>query len=63
MGHADMVFLYLVPRNFRFAAEISAVARQIEMGGVTRGQVDPFPSFKTPRNISVEQSVARSFWL
>ena len=32
------VLLYLVSRKFRFAAEIRAYTRQIELGGVTREQ-------------------------
>ena len=32
------VFLYLVSRKFRLAAEVRAYTRQIEMGGVTREQ-------------------------
>jgi hypothetical protein len=32
------VFLYLVSRKFRLAAEVRAYTRQIELGGVTREQ-------------------------
>jgi hypothetical protein len=32
------VLLYLVSRKFRLAAEVLAYTRQIELGGVTRGQ-------------------------
>ena len=32
------VFLYLVSRKFRLAAEVRAYNRQIELGGVTREQ-------------------------
>ena len=32
------VFLYLVSRNFRLAAEVRAYTRQIELGGVTQEQ-------------------------
>ena len=32
------VLLYLVSRKFRFAAEVRAYTRQIELGGVTREQ-------------------------
>ena len=32
------MFLYLVSRNFRLAAEVRAYTRQIELGGVTREQ-------------------------
>jgi hypothetical protein len=32
------VFLYLVSRKFRLAAEVRAYARQIELGGVSREQ-------------------------
>ena len=33
------VFLYLVSRKFRLAAEVRAYIRQIELGGVTHEQV------------------------
>ena len=42
------VLLYLVSRKFRLAAEVRAYTRQIELGGVTRGQADSLPSFKCP---------------
>ena len=32
------VFLYLVSRKFRLAAEIRAYTRQIELGGVSKGE-------------------------